>query len=524
VVFTGPFPPVTIPDASVFDFLFGSLSDEDRGRTALVDGSSGAATTYGELVTQIELVAGALAARGIALGDVVALHSPNAPAFAAVFHGILRAGATATTVNALYTSEEIETQLRDSGATMLFTVSPLLPQALEAVRAVGLADDRVVVVDGSSGFSSLRDLLGEGHPAPDVAIDPAETVAVLPYSSGTTARPKGVILTHRNLVANVVQSGPLIVTNETDRILAVLPFFHIYGMTLLLNLALSSRSALVTMPRFDLPEFLRIIQDHRITWVFIAPPIAVALAKHPLVDDFDVSSLKVVFSGAAPLDGALGAAVANRLGCLVRQGYGMSEMSPVSHVIPVDRDDIPLSSVGVTLPSIECKLVDPETGEEIAQPTEGVSAAGELLCRGPNIMRGYLGNDEATAQTLDADGFLHTGDIATVSSEGFVTIVDRLKELIKYKGYQVAPAELEALLLTHPEIADAAVVGAHDSEGAEVPKAFVVRQGDSEISADEVMAFVAEHVAPYKKVREVEFIDVVPKSTAGKILRKNLRG
>jgi 4-coumarate--CoA ligase len=294
-------------------------------------------------------------------------------------------------------------------------------------------------------------------------------------------------------------------------------------MTVLLNLALRARSTLVTMPRFDLPEFLRIIQDQKITWVFIAPPIAVALAKHPIVDGYDLSSVKVVFSGAAPLDGELGHAVAARLDCVVRQGYGMSEMSPVSHAIPVERDDIPLETVGLTIPNMECKIVDPETGGEIEVPSEGVSAPGELWCKGPNIMVGYLHNDDATREVLDADGWLRTGDIATVSAEGYVRVIDRLKELIKYKGYQVPPAELEALLLTNPAIADAAVLGVRDEEGEEVPKAFVVRQPNSDITADEVMSFVAEHVAPYKKVRVVEFIDAIPKSSAGKILRKDLR-
>jgi len=201
----------------------------------------------------------------------------------------------------------------------------------------------------------------------------------------------------------------------------------------------------------------------------------------------------------------------------------MSEMSPVSHTIPASRDDIPLGSVGITLPNIECKLIDTATGVEIELPEEGTSAPGELLCRGPNIMRGYLGNDEATRATIDEDGFLHTGDIATVTSEGIVSIVDRLKELIKYKGYQVAPAELEALLLTHSSIADAAVVGAHDADGEEVPKAFVVVQPGAAITAEEVMAFVADHVAPHKKIRQVAFIDTIPKSSSGKILRKDLR-
>lgn len=524
MVFRGPLPDVEIPNLSVYDFLFGSIDPADLDRVAIVDGASGAETTYRQLIGQIGLVAGALAARGIGLGDVVALHSPNVPAFAAVFHGILRSGAIATTVNALYNGEEMGTQLLDSKARFLFTVSPLLAAAKDAAARAGLADDQVIVLDGAEGFASLRDLLMEGNAAPEVSFDPAEQIAVLPYSSGTTGRPKGVILTHRNLVANVAQSMPLLGAGADARILAILPFFHIYGMTVLLNLAFRSRARLVTMPRFDLTEFLRIIQDFRITWAFIAPPIAVALAKHPLVDQYDLSSMEFIVSGAAPFDDTLGHAVADRIGCRVRQGFGMSEMSPVSHTIPADRDDIPLGSVGITLPNIECKLIDTATGDEIEVPEEGTSAPGELLCRGPNIMRGYLGNDEATRDTIDADGFLHTGDIATVTSEGIVSIVDRLKELIKYKGYQVAPAELEALLLTHASIADAAVVGAHDAEGEEVPKAFVVVQPGSEITAEEVMAFVAEHVAPYKKIRQVSFIETIPKSSSGKILRKDLRG
>jgi acyl-CoA synthetase (AMP-forming)/AMP-acid ligase II len=523
VVFRGPLAEVEIPNLSVYDYLFGSIGGEELDRVAIVDGTSGAETTYRQLIGQIGLVAGALAARGLGSGDVVALHSPNLPIFASVFHGILRSGATATTVNALYTGEEMGGQLLDSKAKLIFTLSPLLDHAKEAAAVAGLPDEKIIVIDGAEGFASLRDLMGEGHDAPEVSFDPAEQIAVLPYSSGTTGRPKGVILTHRNLVANVAQSLGFLASTPDDRILAVLPFFHIYGMTVLLNMAFKVRARLVTMPRFDLTEFLRIMQEFRVSWAFIAPPIAVALAKHPLVDSYDLSSLKYVVSGAAPFDAALAKAVADRIDCRVTQGYGMSEMSPVSHTIPVDRLDIPLSSVGVTLPNIECKLVDPETGEEIEMPTSGVSAPGELLCRGPNIMKGYLGNDEATRNTIDPDGFLHTGDIATVDSNGFVYIVDRLKELIKYKGYQVAPAELEALLLTHPKIADAAVVAGHDADGEEVPKAFVVLQPGVELSADDVMAFVAEHVAPHKKVRQVAFIEVIPKSSAGKILRKDLR-
>jgi 4-coumarate--CoA ligase len=356
-----------------------------------------------------------------------------------------------------------------------------------------------------------------------VTIDPATHVAVLPYSSGTTAAPKGVMLSHRNLVANVQQARDLIGVVPEDKVLALLPFYHIYGMTVLLNLAFKQRAALVTMARFDFVEFLRMIQDHRCSYVFIAPPIAVAVAKHPLVESYDLSSVHTILSGAAPLDGALAAAVATRLNCRILQGYGMTEVSPVSHLIPIDALHLSRASVGVTVPNMDCRLVSTETGAEIEVPESGVSEPGELLVRGPNVMLGYLNNDQATRETIDADGFLHTGDIATVSALGEVTIVDRSKELIKYKGYQIAPSELEALLLTHPQIADAAVIGVADADGQEIPKAFVVIVAESALTADDVMAFVTERVAPHKKVRAVEFIERIPKSASGKILRKDLR-
>lgn len=517
------YPDVEIPALSIYDYLFSDLDEATLDRVAIIDGSSGAETTYRQLIGQIGLFAGALAARGVGVGTKVGLLCPNVPAFATVFHGILRAGATATTINSLYTADEIANQLQDAEAEWLVTVSPLLTGAAEAAARLGIADDHVIVLDGAEGHPSLRDLLGEGHAAPEVSFDPATHLAVLPYSSGTTGRPKGVMLTHRNLVANVAQARALLSVGADDRVLAVLPFFHIYGMTVLLNFALLQRAGLVTMPKFDLVEFLRIIQEHRTTWVFVAPPIAVALAKHPIVDQYDLSAIKVIFSGAAPLDGALAAAVEKRLHCEVVQGYGMTETSPAVNLIPAERPEIDKSSIGPLVPNTDARLVDPETGADVDVPDSGASEPGELWVRGPQVMVGYLNRPEATAEMLDADGWLRTGDMATVTADGIFRIVDRLKELIKYKGYQVAPAILEAVLLEHPQIADAAVIGAHDDDGQEVPKAFVVRQADADLSADEVMAFVASHVAPHEKVRQVEFIDVIPKSSSGKILRKDLR-
>ncbi|MEV6059998.1 4-coumarate--CoA ligase family protein [Nocardia asteroides] len=527
--FGSPFPDVDIPDVGVFECLFGELDNSDLGELALIDGSTGDGLTYGSLVTRIEGFAGGLASLGFGIGDVIGLLCPNVPAFGIAFHGILRSGATATTLNVLFTPTEIAKQLQAAGASSLITVSALLTQAREAAALVGIGAEALIVLDGAEGHPSAADLLAPAVAPLPRPFDPATHLAVLPFSSGTTGNPKGVMLTHRNLVANVCQLDPLQGLRSGDTVLAILPFFHIYGMTVLLNAALKGRAQLVTLARFDLEEFLKCIETYRVTHLFIAPPVALALAKHPAVANYDLSSVKKIVSGAAPLDQELGEAVAERLGTTVMQGFGMTELSPVSHGIPDDLGvsiagwPAPISSSGWPVANTENKLIDPATGTEIGLPVEGLSTPGELLVRGPNVMAGYLGNPEETAATIDTEGFLRTGDLACVDPSGCVYIVDRIKELIKYKGYQVPPAELEALLLTHPAIADAAVVGVPDPDGEEIPMAFVVRKPGSNLGADEAMEFVADQVAPYKKVRRVRFVDVIPRSAAGKILRKDLR-
>jgi acyl-CoA synthetase (AMP-forming)/AMP-acid ligase II len=524
------YPDVEIPEVPVPQFVLAGAA-ERADRPALIDGLSGETITHGELAFYVQRLAAALHARGLRKGDVVAVLSPNTIWYPVVFHGIAAAGCVSTPINSLYTPEEIAFQLRDSGAKVLVTVSPFLDRALAAVAQQPV--DEVVVMDGAEGHASLRDLLTSDAPAVQVDIDPAEDLVTLPYSSGTTGLPKGVMLTHRNLVANVAQCRPLFELHEGDeRVIAVLPFFHIYGLTVLMNQGLAWGCAVVTLPRFDLEQFLRAIQDQRVTRAYVAPPILVALAKHPMVDQFDLSSLRTITSGAAPLDESLAQAVETRLrrgapdGVVVGQGYGMTELSPVSHSTPEAGHEppgtggpTPKGTVGYAIPNTECRLVDPATGEDAA-PGE----RGELWVRGPQVMKGYLNNPQATAETLDDEGWLHTGDVAIVDDEGRYTVVDRVKELIKYKGYQVAPAELEAVLLGHPEIADAAVIGVLEREsGDELPKAFVVRAPGSSIGEDDVKAFIAERVAPHKKIRLVEFIEQVPKSMAGKILRKDLK-
>jgi acyl-CoA synthetase (AMP-forming)/AMP-acid ligase II len=299
-------------------------------------------------------------------------------------------------------------------------------------------------------------------------------------------------------------------------LIGCLPFFHIYGQTVIMNQGLRIGATIVTMPRFDLEQFLDLIAEHRVTRVYVVPPIALALAKHPAVEARDLSSIETVMSGAAPLGAELAEQVAQRIDCKVIQGYGLTETSPVTHVIRPHGENRP-GSIGPPLVGTECRLVDPETGEDVAEGERG-----ELWVRGPQVMAGYLNNEEATAATIDADGWLHTGDIAVRDADGYYSIVDRLKELIKYKGFQVPPAELEALVITHPDVADVAVIGVPDEDCGELPKAYVVPAGDS-VDGDALMEFVAGQVSPHKQIRLVEEVEEIPKSASGKILRRILK-
>ena len=300
-----------------------------------------------------------------------------------------------------------------------------------------------------------------------------------------------------------------------DTLVCLLPLFHIYGLVVVLNMGLYSGSTIVTMPRFELESFLETMQKYDITLAHLVPPIVLALAKHPVVDNYRLPKLKTIFCGAAPLDESLTRACMERLGCDLRQGYGMTETSPVTHSSPPEKENVKYGSVGVAAPNTECKLIHLDTGKEL-----GPNEEGEVCVRGPQIMKGYLNQPEATATTIDSDGWLHTGDIGYADDDGHFYIVDRAKELIKYKGFQVAPAELEALLLTHPDVSDAAVIPCPDDECGEVPKAYVVLKGDA--TAQSLMDYIAARVAPHKKIRGVEFIENIPKSPSGKILRRVL--
>jgi acyl-CoA synthetase (AMP-forming)/AMP-acid ligase II len=512
MIFRGPYPDVTIPEVSVTDFIFASV-DKFNDKLALIDGPTGRSMTYAEFADAVRRVASSLARQDFKKGDVFAIFSPNCLEYAVAFHAVAMLGGIVSPLNPLYMSEEAAFQLRDAGAKFLATSPVCLEKAIAAAKESSVEELFVFgKAEGATSFDSLLD--GDGD-VPRVAIDPANDLVALPYSSGTTGLPKGVMLTHRNLVANMCQMDGLDYFHHDDTLLCVLPLFHIYGLVVVLNMGLHLGSTIVIMPRFDLEQFLELIQKYRVTLSHIVPPIVLKLARDPLVDNYDLSSLKMIFSGAAPLGADLSKECVERIGCGIRQGYGMTETSPVTHSSPADPANMKLGSVGTAAPNTEVKLVDPATGTEV-----GPNQEGEVCVRGPQIMTGYLNNPEATARTIDAENWLHTGDIGYADEDGHFFIVDRVKELIKYKGFQVAPAELEAVLLTHPAVADAAVIPCLDDEAGEVPKAFVVAK--SEASGEEIMEFVAARVAPHKKIREIEFIAQIPKSLSGKILRRVL--
>ena len=512
MIFRGPYPDVTIPEVSLTDFIFSS-TQELQDKPALIDGPSGRVFTYGQLEDAVRRVAASLAQRGFKKGDVLGIFSVNCPEYGVLFHAVAMLGGINTTLNPLYTAEEAAAQLKNAGAKILVTAPPFIEKAREAAEAANI--DELFVFGEAEGATPFAALLeSDGNP-PKVEINPREDLVALPYSSGTTGLPKGVMLTHYNLIANMRQMDGLDYFHRDDTLLCVLPLFHIYGLVVVLNMGLHMGATVVTMPRFDLEQFLGNIQKYRVTLSHIVPPIILKLAKDPLVDDYDFSTLKTIFSGAAPLGAELTRECIARIGCSIRQGYGMTETSPVTHSSPADSSKMKLGSIGPPAPNTECKLVDPATGAEL-----GANQEGEVCVRGPQVMKGYLNNPEATARTIDADGWLHTGDIGYGDDDGHFYIVDRVKELIKYKGFQIAPAELEAVLVTHPAVADAAVIPLPDAEAGEVPKAFIVLKGEA--SPEVIKDFVADRVAPYKKIREIEFIDQIPKSLSGKILRRVL--
>ncbi len=512
MIIKSPYPDVEIPETPFTPLVLGGAA-EFGNKPALIDGLTGRTLTYIQLADSIAIVANNLSRRGLKKGEVFGILSPNIPEYAVVFHAVATLGAVVTPINPLYTSHEIAHQLKDAGARFLVTVPGCAEKAREAANDSNV--EELFVFGSADGATSFDSLLVDNGRAQQVEIDPRLDLVALPYSSGTTGLPKGVMLSHYNLVANLKQMEGLSYFFETDTLICVLPLFHIYGLVVVLNMGLYKGVTIVMMPRFELETFLKAAQDYEVSLAHLVPPIVLSLSKNPIVDNYRLPKLRTIFCGAAPLGEDLTRACMNRLGCNIRQGYGMTETSPVTHSSPAQPTDVKFGSVGVPAPNTECKVVDLETGEML-----GPGQKGEVCVRGPQIMKGYLNKPDATAQTIDADAWLHTGDIGYADEDGHFFIVDRAKELIKYKGFQVPPAELEALLLTHPCVADAAVIPYPDDEAGEVPKAVVVLRQESEPEA--ILEFIAQRVAPHKRIRHLEFVEKIPKSPSGKILRRVL--
>ena len=428
MIFHSPSPAVNIPDLSWGEYFLKRI-ESYHDAPALIDGASRKIKTFDELKDEIHSVAWCLQSRGYKKGDIFAIYAPNSSEYVVAFQAILLLGGVITTANPLYTSNELLHQLNNSKAVCLLTAPELLEKANPVLDASGV---REMFVFGGSNQAGSFSILAEdrnGKEIPWARIDPGHDLAVLPYSSGTTGLPKGVMLSHRNLVAHNVQLESQVEASypgEDDRIIAVLPFFHIFGMTVNMNLGLTNGAGLVIVNGFDPRQFLELIQQYRVTSAFLVPPIILFLANHPLVDDYDISSLQYIMSGAAPLGEDQILSASERIDCPVYQGYGLTETSPVTHRMPDLSPTIKNGSVGVLVPNTEALIVDTETGKPV-----GFNKRGEILLRGPQVMLGYLDNPQATAETFNEDGWLYTGDIAYVDEDGYFYIVDRLKELIK---------------------------------------------------------------------------------------------
>jgi acyl-CoA synthetase (AMP-forming)/AMP-acid ligase II len=488
---------------------FVELCGKRFGDKAAVISPDGREYTFSQIHEWSRRVGRFLQEKGVAKGDRVGLFSTNCPEYFVAFFGVLHAGAVVTPLNSMYREREVHHQMADSGATTLLAGRGMLPVAEAA--AVELPDLKALYC-----LDDLWEWAAESPPEPlPVNIDPEEDLAVLPYSSGTTGLPKGVMLTHFNITSNIRQALTLGYTTSYTVAIDFLPFYHIYGLTVLMNCGLVVGETQVVVPSFNPELIMSLIEKHKVTDMFVVPPALLIMLNHPSFGKYDTSSLKFIYAGAAPLPAELGDQARRAFKCALVEAYGLTETSPVINTPPTHM--IRAGSVGPPTADTEEKIVDLDTDEELA-----TGQVGELLVKGPQIMKGYWNQPEATAETLTDDGWLRTGDIAYADEIGYIHIVDRKKEMIKYKGYQIAPAELESLLLEHPAVLDAAVIPKRQADGGETPKAFVVLRAGANATCEEIQAFIEERVAPYKKIRDMEFVGVIPKSLSGKILRREL--
>ena len=478
------------------------------------------AITFAEFDRESNRLAHGLCRLGLAHGERLALYTPNCPEFELAFYAASKLGAIATALNPSYREFEIAHQLNDSGAIVLLTHAGLWPTVeaawprMPALRHVVILGEPALESAAVHRFESV--IAGQSEKAPTAPVA-LEDVVALPYSSGTTGRPKGVMLTHRNLVANHMQFGTASTLGPGDSYPVYLPLSHIYG-TALMGLSMWSGAQQVLMERFDLPSLARSVEEHGLTWLHVVPPVLLALANSPGLERAQFRTVKFALNAAAPLAPDVARRVEQRLGFRVIQGYGLTETSPDTHHSPLVRSGIVLESVGVPVADTEHRVVDLETGERTLSRGE----VGEIVVRGPQVMKGYWNAPEETARVLRG-GWFYTGDIGWIDERDYLFIVDRKKEMIKHKSWSIAPAELEALLLEYPDIVDCAVIGVPDAEAGEVPRAYIVPRAGCQLDPDALTAYVSGRVAAYKAIRQWEVVAAIPRTPSGKILRRVLR-
>ncbi|GMG17598.1 unnamed protein product [Phytophthora fragariaefolia] len=517
MLFKSRLPTLPVPaDASIWKVLEQHAADMPH-KKAFICGLTERSLTFSELLQQSTKLCAGLAADGLRKGDVVILHSFNCLEYVVVFLALNRLGAVCSPSSPLFNGRELADQVEIAEAVAVITHKAFAKVAVEAAGLRRLPLSRVYTLgqaEGPAGLKAVEDLIARNLPLPNLPPIDTNQVVTLPFSSGTTGRPKGVELTARAMYACGLL--PAYREAEMEYVLGMLPFFHIMA-TMIFHVTIYKGVTMVVLPGFDPETFLKTVVKYKMTKLNLAPPLVTFLAKHPIVDKYDLSHVTHVGSGGAPLGKEVEHAVLQRLGIQVLQGYGMTEFAgcATSSYPTTFRD----GASGTLHPNTELKVVDLETGQEL-----GVNQTGELLFRTPALMKGYYKNPEANRVTFTEDGFVRTGDVGYIDEDGYIFIVDRLKELIKYKGHQVAPAEVEDVVNSHPKVADSGCVRGFDpATGEEIPKAFVVLKESESLSEEELMEYVAGKVTGYKRVREVEFIDVIPKSLSGKILRRVLQ-
>ncbi|MGO8987945.1 MAG: class I adenylate-forming enzyme family protein [bacterium] len=512
-------PPIEVPLESL-TFPLRKAAKEFPKKVAVIEPEAGGKEyTYRWLDEKSSVLAASLAGMGVEAGDRVGLWMKNSLGYILSFYGILKAGAIVVPVSTHYGEREVLYQLRETEVKGMITSDSLyaplgnLISQVEGLRFVVL-EGQAELPAGTIPFSSL--LTGSNRLDRSIGIDPKEKIAVLPFSSGTTGLPKGVMLTHFNLLSDLHQVVQVHEVSEADVMINQLPFFHIYGMTVLMGTSVLAGATQVVVSQFrPVDQFLSLFETYRPTLFFTVPLIIQEFCHHPKVPTMDWSRLRYVNAGGAILSPEVQQRFKEITGVPVMVGYGLTESSPTTHVTPIRK--IKLGSIGLPLSLTEDRIVDPETGIEL--PTRKV---GELCIRGPQVMKGYYNNPDATAQTV-VNGWLRTGDLAWKDEEGYVFIVDRLKEVIKCKGFQVAPAEIEHILVGHPDIKDAAVVGEPHPEYGEVPVAYVVLRDKASLSPEAIIEYAAQGLAKYKRLARVIFTEAIPRSPSGKILRRILK-